>query len=219
MADLNNKKTTLEFNTIDETCMVEITVKKSRFIAVAFHVESIDDVREKLGILKKSNQNAKHIPYGYMIGSDFSIGRNNDDEEPAGTAGEPIYAALKSAKLSNVLIAVVRYFGGIELGRARLSSTYNLVATECINAAKKFRMKFCGFYNIKVSYSEFAKLGKIIGAKGLPVIEKNFDESMPLLKVAIPVEDYMKEAEELKGKIAGGILMDKVDEGYFRFPW
>ncbi len=208
-----------KYNTIDETCMVELVVKKSRFIAVAFHVESIEDVRECLGVLKKSNPNARHIPYGYMIGSDFSMGRNNDDEEPAGTAGEPIYSAIKAANLSNVLIAVVRYFGGVELGRARLASTYNTVATECVNAAKKYRMKYCGFYAFKVPYSEFAKLGKIVGLKGLPVIEKNFDEAMPMLKVAIPVEDFTKETEEIKGKIAGGVLIEKVDEGFFRFPW
>lgn len=215
MAPVNNTK----YNTIDETCMVELVVKKSRFIAVAFHVESIEDVRNCLGVLKKSNPNAKHIPYGYMIGPDFSMGRNNDDEEPAGTAGEPIYSAIKSAGLSNVLIAVVRYFGGIELGRARLAATYHNVTNECINAAKKYRMLFCGFYQFKVPYSEFAKLGKIVGTKGLPVLEKNFDESMPMLKIAIPVENFNKEADEIKGKIAGGVLIEKVDEGFYRFPW
>ena len=207
------------YNTIDETCMVELTVKKSRFIAVAFHVESVEEVREKLSMLKKSNPHAKHIPYGYMIGADFSMGKNNDDEEPAGTAGEPIYSAIRAESLSNVLIAVVRYFGGVELGRARLASTYNTVATECVNAAKKYRMKFCGFYTFQVPYAEFAKLGKVIGTKGLPVIEKNFDEAMPVLKVAIPVSDFSKDAEEIKGKIAGGVVINKVDEGYFRFPW
>lgn len=207
------------YNTIDETCMVELVVKKSRFIAVAFHVESIEDVRNALGKLKKSNPNAKHIPYGYMIGADFSMGRNNDDEEPAGTAGEPIYSAIRNASLSNVLIAVVRYFGGVELGRARLASTYNTVATECINAAKKYRMRLCGFYEFKVPYSEFAKLGKIIGMKGLPVLEKNFDEAMPMLKVAIPIDDFSKDTEEIKGKIAGGVLIEKDSEGYYRFPW
>ena len=219
MAGIGKNNQTGTYNTIDETCMVELVVKKSRFIAVAFHVESIEDVRNQLGKLKKSNPNAKHIPYGYMIGSDFSTGRNNDDEEPAGTAGEPIYSAIKAANLSNVLIAVVRYFGGIELGRAKLASTYNTVATECVTTAKKYRMKLCGFYEFKVPYSEFAKLGKIVGMKGLPVLEKNFDEVMPILKVAIPLDTFSQDTEEIKGKIAGSVIIEKEGEGYYRFPW
>lgn len=208
-----------KYNTIDDMSMIEIIVKKSRFIAVAFHVETIEEVRQKLGTLRKSNAGAKHIPYAYMLGPDFSVGRNNDDEEPAGSAGDPIYAAIKAAGMTNILVAVVRYFGGIELGKSKLTSTYNAAATECINNAKKYRMRFCGFYTLKVSYSEFAKLGKLVDMKNLPVIEKNFDDAMPMLKVAIPADKSNEATEDVKSRIQGGVAVSRVGEGYYRFPW
>ena len=129
---------------VSEISMVETTVKKSRFIGVTFPVENLDDVKEALGSLKKSNKDAKHIAYAYLLGEDFSIARNNDDGEPAGSAGAPIYQAIREKKVTNVLVAVVRYFGGIELGKSRLTRTYYSAALNAIINARKNKM----IYNI-----------------------------------------------------------------------
>lgn len=179
---------TTPYIVISETTMVETTVNKSRFIAVAFPVESLDDVKENLAMLKKSNKDAKHIAYGYILGEDFSIAKSNDDGEPAGSAGAPIFQAIKDLKLTNVLVAVVRYFGGVELGKSKLTRVYHAAAQHALEDAKKIKMVNCVIYEIQVSYGDYAFLGKVLTEKGFPILDKNFDESMPKVRCAIPVD-------------------------------
>ena len=126
-----------DFMSVEEMCVVELVMKKSRFIAMAFHVESDDDVHMIIGNLKKSNKNAKHVAYAYVLGETYDVAKNNDDGEPAGSAGAPIYEAIKQSHLTNTLVAVVRNFGGVELGKSRLTRAYNNVAVGCLNEAKK----------------------------------------------------------------------------------
>ena len=204
---------------VSEVSMVETTVKKSRFIGVTFPVENIDQVKEALGSLKKSNKEAKHIAYAYLLGEDFSVARNNDDGEPAGSAGAPIYQAIREKKVTNVLVAVVRYFGGVELGKSRLTRTYYSAALNAILNARKNKMVYCGIFEMKVSYSDYAVLGKVLTEKGFPIMEKNFDESMPMIKCAIPVENAEKAIEEIRSKIKESAQMIKVDSMYYRFPY
>ena len=204
---------------VSEISMVETTVKKSRFIGVTFPVENIDQVKEALGSLKKSNKDAKHIAYAYLLGSDFSIARNNDDGEPAGSAGAPIYQAIREKKVTNVLVAVVRYFGGVELGKSRLTRTYYSAALNAILNARKNKMVYCSIFDMKVTYSDYAILGKVLAEKGFPILEKNFDESMPMVKCAIPVENAEKAIEEIRVKIKDSAQMIKVDSMYYRFPY
>ncbi|MBR2909954.1 MAG: YigZ family protein [Clostridia bacterium] len=204
---------------VSEISMVETTVKKSRFIGVTFPVENIDQVKEALGSLKKSNKDAKHIAYAYLLGADFSIARNNDDGEPAGSAGAPIYQAIREKKVTNVLVAVVRYFGGVELGKSRLTRTYYSAALNAILNARKNKMVYCSIFDMKVTYSDYAILGKVLAEKGFPILEKNFDESMPMVKCAIPVENAEKAIEEIRIKIKDSAQMIKVDSMYYRFPY
>ena len=204
---------------VSEISMMASTVKKSRFIGVTFPVENIDQVKEALGSLKKSNKDAKHIAYAYLLGADFSIARNNDDGEPAGSAGAPIYQAIREKKVTNVLVAVVRYFGGVELGKSRLTRTYYSAALNAILNARKNKMVYCSIFDMKVTYSDYAILGKVLAEKGFPILEKNFDESMPMVKCAIPVENAEKAIEEIRIKIKDSAQMIKVDSMYYRFPY
>ena len=204
---------------VSEISMVETTVKKSRFIGVTFPVENIEQVKEELGSLKKSNKDAKHIAYAYLLGEDFSIARNNDDGEPAGSAGAPIYQAIREKKVTNVLVAVVRFFGGVELGKSRLTRTYYSAALNALINARKNRMVYCSIFEMKVTYSDYAVLGKVLAEKGFPILEKNFDESMPMIKCAIPVENAEKAIEEIRSKIKDSAQMIKVDSMYYRFSY
>lgn len=204
---------------VSEISMVETTVKKSRFIGVTFPVENIEQVKEALGSLKKSNKDAKHIAYAYLLGEDFSIARNNDDGEPAGSAGAPIYQAIREKKVTNVLVAVVRFFGGVELGKSRLTRTYYSAALNALINARKNRMVYCSIFEMKVTYSDYAVLGKVLAEKGFPILEKNFDESMPMIKCAIPVENAEKAIEEIRSKIKDSAQMIKVDSMYYRFSY
>lgn len=110
-----------------------LEIKKSKFIAYFYKVEKAEDIKEILEYLKKEHKKAKHIPYAYKIGT---IIKKSDDKEPSNTAGTPIYNIIINNNLDNVLIAVVRYFGGIKLGAGLLTRSYLNSAKEVIKKEK-----------------------------------------------------------------------------------
>lgn len=209
----------LPYVVVSDISMVETTVNKSRFIAVAFPVENIEQVKEALGSLKKSNKGAKHIAYAYLLGEDFSLARSNDDGEPAGSAGAPIYQAIKEKKVTNVLVAVVRFFGGVELGKSRLTRVYYNAALNALINAKKNKMIYCGIFDMVVSYSDYAVLGKVLTEKGFPIIDKNYSESLPMIKCAIPADTADKVISEIRSKMKDSAQMIKSANMYYKFPY
>lgn len=106
-----------------------IEVKKSKFIAYAYEVTTKEEVETIITSLKKEHKKARHFPYTYKIGN---LIRKTDDKEPANTAGTPIYNIIEHKKLDNILIVVVRYFGGIKLGAGGLFRAYSTAANEVI---------------------------------------------------------------------------------------
>jgi len=107
----------------------EEVVKKSKFIAYYFQLDSSDEIKDILETLKKDNKKARHIPYAYKY---ENIAKKSDDKEPNGTAGLPIYNIIEMKNLNNCLIAVVRYFGGIKLGAGLLTRSYASTANNVI---------------------------------------------------------------------------------------
>ena len=110
-----------------------LEVKKSKFIAYYYEVNSKNDIDEILEILKKEHKKAKHIPYAYKIDN---IVKKSDDKEPCNTAGTPIYNIIMQNELNNVFIAVVRYFGGTLLGTGGLMVAYREATKDALNNAK-----------------------------------------------------------------------------------
>lgn len=127
-------------NDIYRTIAVEnkaiYTEKRSKFIAYAFPIDSVDDIKSNIDKLKKEYYDARHVCWAYMLGADRSEFRANDDGEPSGTAGKPILGQINSNELTNILIAVVRYFGGIKLGTSGLIVAYREAAAEVIAGAE-----------------------------------------------------------------------------------
>lgn len=108
------------------------TIKKSKFIGLYYEIASAQEANEILNNLKKEHKKARHIPYAYKIGG---IAKKSDDKEPSNTAGSPIYNMIERKNLDNVLIAVVRYFGGIKLGAGGLTRAYLEAAIKVIDEA------------------------------------------------------------------------------------
>jgi len=106
--------------------------KRSKFLAFAYPVENEIEIKEKIAFLKKKYHDARHHCYAYILGANKSVYRKNDDGEPSGSAGHPIYGQLLSKDVTNVLIVVVRYFGGIKLGTGGLRIAYKLAAKEVL---------------------------------------------------------------------------------------
>lgn len=118
--------------TITNPAEGEYTEKRSKFLSFAFHVETIDEVKALVDEYKKKFYDARHACYAYMLGSKRDVFRAVDDGEPSGTAGKPILGQINSNELTDILIIVVRYFGGIKLGTSGLIEAYRAAAAEVI---------------------------------------------------------------------------------------
>ncbi len=120
------------YKTIQGTGEGYYTEKRSKFLAFAHHVESAEEVKEIVDGYRKKYYDARHCCYAYMLGADRSAYRANDDGEPSSTAGKPILGQINSKELTNILICVVRYYGGVNLGTGGLIVAYRTAAADAI---------------------------------------------------------------------------------------
>ena len=112
------------------------TEKRSKFLAFSHHVTSVERIKELLAYYRKKYFDARHVCYAYMLGASGETFRANDDGEPSGTAGKPILGQINSNNLTDILIVVVRYYGGVNLGTSGLINAYRTAAAEAIAAAQ-----------------------------------------------------------------------------------
>jgi len=112
------------------------TEKKSKFIAIALPVKTVEEIKEQVDHYQKKYYDARHVCYAYVLGHERNVFRANDNGEPSGTAGKPILGQINSNELTNILIIVVRYFGGIKLGTSGLIVAYKAAAAEAIANAQ-----------------------------------------------------------------------------------
>ena len=106
--------------------------KRSKFLAFAHHVTTTDEVKELVDAYRKKYYDARHVCYAYMLGADRQEFRANDDGEPSSTAGKPILGQINSNELTDILIVVVRYYGGVNLGTGRMLVAYKTAAADSI---------------------------------------------------------------------------------------
>jgi len=118
--------------TVRGEAQAQFVEQRSRFISFIWHVTTADEVKERIAALQKEYYDARHVCYAYMLGAERTDWRANDNGEPSGTAGKPILGQINSAGLSDVLIAVVRYFGGVKLGTSGLTEAYRSAAAQVI---------------------------------------------------------------------------------------
>lgn len=123
------------YRTIRDLSEGYYTEKRSRFLSFALPVRTPDEVKTQVDAYRKKYYDARHVCWAYMLGPDRTTFRANDDGEPSSTAGKPILGQINSNNLTDILIIVVRYFGGIELGTSGLIVAYRTAAAEAIAAA------------------------------------------------------------------------------------
>lgn len=124
-----------EFKTITNVGEGTYSEKRSKFLAFSHHVESEDDIKDLLSFYRKKYYDARHVCYAYMLGSERKIFRANDDGEPSSTAGKPILGQINSSGLTDILVVVVRYYGGVNLGTGGLIVAYKTAAAAAIEAS------------------------------------------------------------------------------------
>lgn len=123
------------YKTISRPSEGYYTEKRSRFLAFALPVGSVEEVKELVEKFRKQYYDARHVCWAYMLGPERLQFRANDDGEPSSTAGKPILGQINSAGLTDILVIVVRYYGGIQLGTSGLGVAYRTAAAEAIAAA------------------------------------------------------------------------------------
>ena len=124
------------FRTIETMGEGYYTEKRSKFLAFAHHVETVDEAMDIVKQYRKKYYDARHCCYAYMIGPERDVFRANDDGEPSSTAGKPILGQINSNELTNILIIVVRYYGGVNLGTGGLIVAYRTAAADAIAHSK-----------------------------------------------------------------------------------
>ena len=124
-----------EFKTIDTIGAGTYSEKRSKFLAFSHHVESVDEVKDIIAAYRKKYFDARHVCYAYVLGPERDVFRANDDGEPSSTAGKPILGQINSCGLTDVLVVVVRYYGGVNLGTGGLIVAYRTAAAAALEAS------------------------------------------------------------------------------------
>lgn len=154
--------------------------KGSKFISYAFIVKSEKEANKFLNSVKKLEKNARHFCYAYVISPDKSIIKSNDDGEPSNTAGKPILGQINSNNLTNCLIVVVRYFGGIKLGITGLIRSYKNAAANAILNNKILTINITETYKVIFNYEETNFIIKNIKLFNAKIISQNHNENSEL---------------------------------------
>lgn len=161
--------------TIAQACEGLYKEKGSKFIAFAYPVSSEEDVKNRLADLRKEHFNARHHCYAFRLGADKQAYRANDDGEPKYTAGKPIFGQIQSKDLTNILIVVVRYFGGTLLGVGGLITAYKQAAADALEHAVIIEKTVNEFYELSFDYLQMSEVMKIIKDEDLEQIQQNFE--------------------------------------------
>lgn len=145
------------FYTIKDECSAEITEKKSKFICNVFHVESVQEAEDKLNIIRKKYHDARHNCYVYKVVEEDAF-KASDDGEPSGTAGVPMLNIVNGRNLSNILVVVTRYFGGILLGTGGLVRAYSLATTTVLDDSNIIKQEMGLEASFNVEYKELEEV-------------------------------------------------------------
>ncbi len=170
--------------------------KGSRFLAFAVPVCSVDEAKKQIENYRKQFFDARHVCYAYRVGEQEIVFRANDDGEPSGTAGKPILGQLLSNNLTNVLLVVVRYFGGVKLGTGGLTVAYKTAAADALANAEIVEREMTLYYKIFFKYEVMNSVMRAIKDESVHVIEQQFDTDCMLL-----ISVRLGRSEALIGKL------------------
>jgi len=163
------------YKTIEHACEGIYKEKGSKFISYAFPVYSEEEIKEHVSELKKKYYDARHHCFAWQLGVDGAKHRANDDGEPSGTAGKPIHGQIRSHDLSNVLIVVIRYFGGTKLGTSGLIHAYKEASIDALNNGSIIEKTVNDFYRVNFDYGVMNDIMKIMKEENPNIITQDFN--------------------------------------------
>lgn len=161
------------YNTIETTGTAEFKDRGSRFIAVAYPVKSITDCKVRLADVKKEYPKARHYCFAYRLGLDANQFRVSDDGEPSGTAGRPILGQIDSKNVTNVIVIVVRYFGGTLLGVPGLINAYKSAASMVLQVTPLVRKPVLIGYEMQFDYTQMNEVMMIVKQSDSEILKQD----------------------------------------------
>ena len=185
-----------EFKTIKATGEGYYTEKRSKFLAFAHHVETIDEIKDLLAQYRKKYYDARHVCYAYMLGPERLDFRANDDGEPSSTAGKPILGQINSAELTDILIVVVRYYGGVNLGTSGLIVAYREAAADAIAHCEMEMRQVEEQIRYLFSYPQMNDVMRIVKEMNPRIVSQTFDNTCEIV-----LSIRQSEAEQLRSKL------------------
>lgn len=165
------------YHTLAGPSEAKYTEKMSRFLAFAYPAGSAQEAREIVAKLQNEYHDARHVCWAYMIGAQRTEYQLNDNGEPSGTAGKPILGQINSFGLTNVVIAVVRYFGGIKLGTSGLIAAYRQAAKMAIEAGEIEELHERASILFTFTYAQMHEVMKIVKSAGIRILNQTLDNS------------------------------------------
>jgi len=169
----------------------------SKFLAFVFPVKTTQEIKEKIDYLKKEHPSAVHHCYAWRLGADKSAFRTNDDGEPSGTAGKPIYSQILSKDLTNVLIVVVRYFGGSLLGVPGLINAYKTSAADALENTQIVEQYVVEEYSISFGEEDISQVMHLLKSHDASIVSRNYEDKHILVyrirkQFALALEEKLK---------------------------
>lgn len=186
-----------EFKTITNVGEGTYSEKRSKFLAFSHHVESEDDIRELLAFYRKKYFDARHVCYAYMLGAERKVFRANDDGEPSSTAGKPILGQINSSGLTDILIVVVRYYGGVNLGTGGLIVAYKTAAAAAIENSVVETRQVAEIITYNFPYVMMNNVMRVVKDMKPRILSQTYDTTCEI-KLSI----RLSEAEILKARLA-----------------
>lgn len=192
------------FKTIKENSSAEVVEKKSKFISNVFYVESREEAESLIKQTNKKYHDARHNCYAYRIFTkEGIIEKASDDGEPSGTAGAPMLNILSKKKLTNILVIVTRYFGGILLGTGGLVKAYSEACSLCIEHAEIIEKKLLNVYKIEIKYSDIDKFKYFAKNNNIIILKEEYLENV-ILEIGTNEKEELNKIDE-KEKIVRNI--------------
>jgi len=176
--------------------------KGSKFLSFALPINSADEAKELIKKYKKEYQDANHVCFAYKIGCENAEWKTNDDGEPSGTAGKPILGQINSFKLTNIIVLVIRYFGGILLGAGGLVAAYKNAAADALNNAEIVEKLVENTLILQFDYVLINNVMRTVKDFDANILTQNYDNNKCLLTVSVRKANYLhlkKNLEEIYG--------------------
>ena len=186
-----------EFKTIsDQVAEGYYTEKRSKFLAFAHHVTTVDEVKEIVAAYRKKYYDARHCCYAYMLGPEHQEFRANDDGEPSSTAGKPILGQINKAELTDILVVVIRYFGGVKLGTSGLIVAYKEATIDVLSHCEEVTKQVEEIVTYDFTYPMMNDVMRIVKEMNPRIVDQQFDNTC-----SIKLSIRKSEAEQLRTRL------------------